>query len=55
MFEDVVAWCDDGEPAKQILFIDVDNFSLYAFNWLVYDWEISGPLAASSFLELLEY
>ncbi len=35
--------------------MDVDKFALRTFNRLVYDREISGPLAASSLLELPEY
>ena len=54
-FEDAAAWPDDRESAKQIWFVDDDNITFFAFNWLAYDWEISGPLAASSFLELPEY
>ena len=54
-FEDAVTWPDDGELAKQIWFVDVDKFVLCALNWLIYNREIIGPLAASFFLELPKY
>lgn len=55
VFEDAAARPNDGEPTKQIQFVDVNKFALRAFNRLAYDREISGPFAASSLLELPEY
>lgn len=54
-FKDVATWHDDKEPIKQIWFIDIDKFTIYEFNWLIYDWEISGPFTSSFFSELFQY
>ena len=35
--EDTAAQPDDGKPAKQIRFVDVDKFALRAFNRLAHD------------------
>ncbi len=35
--------------------MEVDKFALYAFNYIAYDREISGPLATNTLLGLLEY
>lgn len=54
-FENATTQPGDENPAKQIQFIDVSKFVYCVFNWFAYDWEISGPLTASSFLGLLKY
>lgn len=54
-FEDAAARLDDGEPAKQIWFVDVDKFALCALNRLAYNREISDFLTTSSSLELPKY
>ena len=54
-FEDAATQPEDGEPAKQIWFADVDKFALCAFNQLAYNQKISGCLTASFFLELSKY
>ncbi len=40
---------------KQILFVDIDKFTLCAFNRLLYDQEISSSLTVSSLLGLPKY
>lgn len=54
-YEDVAAWSGDENPAKQIGFVDVNKFALYAFNRLAYDRGIGNSLATISFLGLPEY
>lgn len=54
-FDDIVSQPSDKTLAKQIWFVDVHKFALCTFNWLVYNWEISSPLATNSLLELHKY
>ncbi len=54
-FKDVAASADDGKTIKQILFIDVNKFALYVFNWLAYNQEINGLFAISFFKKLPKY
>ena len=54
-FEDTAGQPNNENLAKQIWFVDVDKFALCIFIWLVYDREISSPLATSFFLRLPKY